>query len=73
MTQERKLKPNTFDGLTPGSVVEIHGVPCRLQHVNTGKRRLTFVPVDPGRGVPHASAVHPRLQVKKIHHNPPGR
>lgn len=33
--------------LSEGSIVVIHGVKCRLNYVNTGKRRLTFVPIDP--------------------------
>ncbi len=33
--------------LGEGSIIEIEGVKCHLTYINTGKRRLTLVPIDP--------------------------
>lgn len=37
-----KIPNKAFLMMTVGSAVEIVGVPCRLHHINRGKRRLTF-------------------------------
>lgn len=48
----KALSAPQFKELKIGDVTEVFGVPCMLASVNTGKRRLTLVPLNPGTGVP---------------------
>ena len=51
--------------LGEGSIVEVEGMRCQLTYINTGKRRLTLVPVDPipmPRGSPSSN---PQVLVTK--------
>ncbi len=62
-----KGKPPDYDFLTlsVGTVVEVAGVKCKLQHVNQGKRRLTFVPVSPVQTMPVSATANPITQVTR--------
>ncbi len=48
-----KLSAKQFPELQIGAITEVFGVPCMLASVNTGKRRLTMVPLNAGTGVPN--------------------
>ena len=64
---KERAKPQGYDFLTlkTGDVVIIKGVPCVLQHTNTGKRRLTFIPRDPKQHMP----VDMSNPIRKVHRN----
>jgi hypothetical protein len=44
---ETKPKPAQRVFMKPGTVIEVEGIQLRLSYVNSGKNRLTFVPVEP--------------------------
>ncbi len=45
--REGQAKLQRWLQLGEGSIVELEGIKCQLTYINTGKRRLTLVPVDP--------------------------
>ena len=63
----KKKPPIDYDFLTmhPGTVIEIAGVKCKLQHVNRGKRRLTFSPVSSLQSMPVEEMRGPVVSVAK--------
>ncbi len=46
ISKEQKRTDKEFCALRVGSVAVIGGVYCRLMHINHGKGRLTFMPVE---------------------------
>jgi len=55
LTKEEKTS-GKWASLTIGEVFDIKGVPCKLVHVNHGKRRLTLMPVNALTKVPQPIA-----------------
>lgn len=51
LTTEEKAS-GKWVSLTIGEVIDIKGVPCKLVHVNPGKRRLSLMPVSAETSVP---------------------
>jgi hypothetical protein len=61
--QEKAQLALKWTTLDVGDTIVIHGVKCRLANVNTGKRRLTFVPVA-GVKMPRGKSVVTRVVTK---------
>ena len=52
-----KIPDKDFLTMSPGSVVLIVGVPCKLLNLNRGKRRLTFIFGEPEPGATDLSGM----------------